>query len=198
MGRRRLRGPVGAGEFEDEDGIPDIGGDEDDDGPEAKRQRLGSEANVGEGQGAVEEEGPAESSAKRARTGTLGVAWADVEFEEDKMDESEMDGSGKVICVAARCDHCDRMFESRNALFRHLRTVGVVPERQSSTSRVSGEAKTSASPGTPRAPGFGDSNHDVHDSAQAGSGADGLAATDEVPRGTYHLQDAVRQPHSET
>ena len=50
--------PVGEEEPEDDDGIPEIGGDDDGDGPEAKRQRLGSEVTVEEAQRAVEEEEP--------------------------------------------------------------------------------------------------------------------------------------------
>ena len=46
---------VGEDEPKDDDGIPEIGGGVDDDGPEAKRQRLGSEVTVGEAQRVVEE-----------------------------------------------------------------------------------------------------------------------------------------------
>ena len=109
---------------------------------------MGSEVTVEEAQRTVEEEEPGESSAKRARTGTLSVAWADLEFEEAP-NAPEVVGqgadvqidSGRLACTAARCDHCDRRFESRNAFFHHLISVGIVPERQGLMSVEKGPIK---------------------------------------------------------
>ena len=103
--------------LEQEDGIPEIGEDEDgEEGPEAKRQRVGS---------AVTEEEPREAPGtprepemKRPRIGTLSVTWADMGVEEELYVKSG-------LCRVARCDHCDVLFESRNALFRHLRELGL-------------------------------------------------------------------------
>ena len=115
---------------EEEDGVPEIGGDEAEE-PEAKRARTGS---VSERSGDVEtpdagepdeSEEPAE---KRMRTGTISAV---LDPKPKKVAWAEMDDSESALEVGGfrryRCDHCNSCFGSRNELFVHLKAVGRAP-----------------------------------------------------------------------
>ena len=89
-----------------------------------KRARVGSEVSEHQSEG-----GDSQPAAKRARAESVSavldphakhVTWFDLADEEDEMLGVPVD--------SLVCDHCDRRFASRNALFVHLRAAARVAE----------------------------------------------------------------------
>ena len=116
---------IGDGLDEDEEQIADIFGDFDEDEPEVKHARVESEVSEHQSEG-----GDSQPAAKRARAESVSavfdphakhVTWADLADEEDELLGVPVD--------SLLCDHCDRKFASRNALYVHIREVGRAPAK---------------------------------------------------------------------
>ena len=90
----------------------------------------------------AEGDGP---EAKRQRVGSLGVlqkkktSWADLaDEEEDELAIAEEKKKGVTSSEPRRCDHCDGVFASGNELHQHLREVECGSERAQSETLRSG------------------------------------------------------------